>query len=68
MLEYGSAEWLDELRTMLVLGWLGLAIVAFLDWTDLIEEKFPKREAPKPPRDGFCPLHRSDPADCQDKH
>lgn len=58
-------ERLDIIRQFLLMG---TALTGWLAWSLFSDKPKPKAETKKSPDGGYCPLHRCDPADCEDKH
>lgn len=62
------AEYEERLELIRMLMLVGFVLSIYLVY-DFRQEDARNRPKPAtPPRDGFCPLHKSDPADCEDKH
>ena len=62
--QYGSPEWLNDLRAVLVLAWMGVAVVAWMQW------KAERPDKPKAPTTtpSFCKLHSRPEHLCRDMH
>ena len=57
--------WLDDLRSLLIFGWLVLAGWWFIT---VLTERPDKPKAPPQARPAYCPLHRKLRDQCQDMH
>jgi hypothetical protein len=65
--QYGSPEWLSDLRIVLVLCWVGVAIVAAMQWNAERPDK-PKPTQRPGQTAAFCKLHQRPEHLCRDMH